>query len=110
MFFEGFTLESHGVNGVTLRLRRGGKGPPLLLLHGNPQTHAMWHAVAPVLAQRFTVVCPDITGYGLSAKPPVSADHAAYSKREMAADLLALMRGLGRSDERRAGKECRSRW
>ncbi len=93
--FEGFTLEHREARGRAFRLRRGGEGPPLLLLHGNPQTHAMWHATAPTLARRFTVVCPDITGYGLSAKPPRSADHAAYSKREMAADLLALMRGLG---------------
>jgi haloacetate dehalogenase len=93
--FEGFALETRTANGKAIRLRRGGEGPPLLLLHGNPQTHAMWHKVAPVLARRFTVVCPDITGYGFSAKPPVSADHAAYAKRAMAADMLALMQGLG---------------
>jgi haloacetate dehalogenase len=93
--FEGFVLEWREANGRRFRLRRGGEGPPLLLLHGNPQTHAMWHRVAPALARRFTVVCPDITGYGFSAKPPVSADHAPYSKRAMAADMLALMRGLG---------------
>jgi haloacetate dehalogenase len=95
MFFEGFTLEHRQARDVTFRLRRGGKGPPLLLLHGNPQTHAMWHRVAPVLAQRFEVICPDLVGYGLTTKPPVSADHAAYSKRSVAADLIALMRGLG---------------
>jgi haloacetate dehalogenase len=93
--FEGFVEERRAGDGVELRLRRGGAGPPLLLLHGNPQTHAMWHKVAPVLARRFTVVCPDLRGYGLSGKPPVSADHAACSKRAMAADMLALMRGLG---------------
>lgn len=93
--FEGFTLEHREANGRRFRLRRGGNGPPLLLLHGNPQTHAMWHAVAPVLARRYAVICPDITGYGLSDKPPVTADHAPYSKRAMAADMLALMRGLG---------------
>jgi len=93
--FDGFTEEMRdGADGVRLRVRRGGDGPPLLLLHGNPQTHAMWHRVAPVLARRFTVVCPDLRGYGLSLKPPVSADHAAYSKRAMAADMVALMRGL----------------
>ncbi len=95
MFFEGFTLEFREAAGKRFRLRRGGEGPPLLLLHGNPQTHLMWHKVAPVLARRFTVVCPDITGYGFSAKPPRSADHAPYAKRAMAADMLALMRDLG---------------
>jgi haloacetate dehalogenase len=95
MFFEGFALEQRQARDVTFRLRRGGKGPPLLLLHGNPQTHAMWHRVAPVLAQRFEVICPDLVGYGFTTKPHVSADHAAYSKRAMAADLVALMRGLG---------------
>jgi haloacetate dehalogenase len=95
MFFEGFALEHRQARDITFRLRRAGKGPPLLLLHGNPQTHAMWHRVAPVLAQRFEVICPDLVGYGFTTKPPVSADHAAYSKRAMAADLIALMRGLG---------------
>lgn len=95
MFFDGFTLETRTVDGQALRLRRGGEGPPLLLLHGNPQTHAMWHRVAPVLAQRFTVIAPDLRGYGQSGKPPVSADHAPYAKRAMAADMLGLMRQLG---------------
>ena len=95
MLFEGFTSETREANGQRLRLRRGGKGPPLLLLHGNPQTHAMWHRIAPVLAGRFTVVCPDLRGYGFSSKPPATADHAPYAKREMAADMVTLMRGLG---------------
>lgn len=93
--FESFAPEYAEARSRRFRLRRGGSGPPLLLLHGNPQTHAMWHRVAPVLARRFTVVCPDLTGYGLSDKPPLTPDHAPYSKREMAADMLALMRGLG---------------
>ncbi|MDP3417167.1 alpha/beta fold hydrolase [Falsiroseomonas sp.] len=93
--FEGFTEERRAGDGVTLRLRRGGEGPPLLLLHGNPQTHMMWNRVAPELAKRFTVICPDLRGYGFSDKPSPSADHAAYAKRAMAADMLALMRGLG---------------
>ncbi len=95
MFFEGFTLETRVVDGMAVRFRRGGSGPPLLLLHGNPQTHAMWHRVASPLAQRFTVIAADIRGYGFSAKPGPSADHAPYSKREMAKDVVGLMRGLG---------------
>jgi len=95
MFFEGFTLEFREANGQRIRLRRGGEGPPLLLLHGNPQTHAMWHKLAPVLAERFTVICPDIRGYGFSASPPATPDHAPYAKREMAKDLVALMQDLG---------------
>ncbi len=95
MFFEGFALRFQEANGRRFRLRRGGEGPPLLLLHGNPQTHAMWHRVAPVLAQRYDVICPDLTGYGLSDKPPVTDDHAPYGKRAMAADMVALMASLG---------------
>ena len=95
MFFEGFSLETRLVDGMAVRFRRGGSGPPVLLLHGNPQTHAMWHLVAPDLARRFTVIAPDIRGYGFSEKPGVSADHAAYAKREMAKDVVGLMRGLG---------------
>ncbi|WP_198374961.1 alpha/beta fold hydrolase [Neoroseomonas rubea] len=95
MFFDGFTLQFQEANGRRVRLRRGGEGAPLLLLHGNPQTHAMWHRVAPVLARRYDVICPDLTGYGLSDKPPVSDDHAPYAKRAMAADMVALMAALG---------------
>lgn len=94
-FFEGFTLETVELGGRSFRLRRGGEGPPLLMLHGNPQTHAMWHKVAPVLAQRFTVICADITGYGFSHKAPVSGDHAPYAKQAMAADMVGVMRALG---------------
>jgi haloacetate dehalogenase len=106
MAFEGFVLEDVPVaTGVTLRVRRGGAGPPLLLLHGNPQTHWMWHRVAPALARRFSVVCPDLRGYGFSAKPPAAPDHAAHSKRAMAADMAALMRGLGHHRFRVAGHD-----
>ncbi len=94
-FFPGFTLEHARVRDGALRLRRGGSGPPLLLLHGNPQTHAMWHKVAPALARSYTVVCPDLRGYGGSLKPPATAGHAPYAKREMARDLVELMQGLG---------------
>ncbi len=94
-FFPGFELRHVAVPGGTLRLRRGGNGPPLLLLHGNPQTHAMWHRIAPRLADNFDVVCPDLRGYGGSFKPAASADHAPYAKREMANDMVALMSALG---------------
>jgi haloacetate dehalogenase len=73
----------------------GGNGPPLLLLHGYPQTHVIWHAIAPRLAERFTVVATDLRGYGDSSKPPGLSDHSNYSKREMASDQIAVMRQLG---------------
>lgn len=95
MFFPGFTLETIQVTAGAVRLRRGGSGPPLLLLHGNPQTHAMWHLTAPALAERFTVICPDLRGYGGSFKPPATADHAPYAKTEMARDLAEAMEHFG---------------
>ncbi len=91
----GFTHAVVETEGARINLRHAGSGPPLLLMHGNPQTHVAWHRIAPVLARRFSVICPDLRGYGFSSKPPVSVDHAAYSKRAMAADMFALMRGLG---------------
>jgi len=97
-FFEGFTLESVAVEGGEIRLRHGGSGPPLLLLHGNPQTHAMWHAVAPALAARFTVICPDLRGYGQSFKPEATADHAPYAKRAMARDMVQVMQHFGHAE------------
>lgn len=90
-FFEGFELLTVELPAGAVRLRRGGAGPALLCLHGNPQTHVMWHAIAPELARHFTVYCPDLRGYGVSPKPDASADHAPYSKRAMAADFIALM-------------------
>jgi len=94
-FFPGFALAEIASARGPIRLRHGGSGPPLLLLHGNPQTHAMWHKVAPALAARFAVVCPDLPGYGFSHKPPATADHAPYSKRAMAQDMVEVMRALG---------------
>ena len=81
--------------GVEIHAVIGGRGPPLLLLHGHPQTHSIWHRVAPTLARQFTVVAADLRGYGDSSKPPGGADHARYSKREMAGDMVALMRTMG---------------
>jgi haloacetate dehalogenase len=82
-------------DGVRLQGRVGGSGAPLLLLHGHPQSHAMWHRVAPSLAQRFTVVMMDLRGYGDSGRPPADDAHAAYSKREMALDAMAVMQSQG---------------
>ena len=93
--FDGFTLERVDVGEAVLRVRHGGSGPPLLLLHGHPRTHVTWHRVAALLADRHTLVCPDLRGYGESSKPPTTDDHAPYSKRAMASDSVALMRHLG---------------
>jgi haloacetate dehalogenase len=93
--FDGFTLARLKVGDVTLRVRTGGSGPPLLLLHGYPETHLMWGAVAGGLAEHFTVVAPDLRGYGESSAPPPDAGHAVYGKRAMAADGVGLMRLLG---------------
>jgi haloacetate dehalogenase len=75
--FEDFSATEVSADGTMIHLLQGGAGPPLLLLHGYPQTHAMWHRVAPLLAQHFTVVCPDLRGYGDSAKPASDETHAA---------------------------------
>ena len=93
--FEGFELTTVDTGEATIRLRRGGSGPPLLLLHGHPQTHAMWNAVAPRLANDFTVVAADLRGYGGSSKPRTTPDHEPYSKRAMARDQVAVMEALG---------------
>jgi haloacetate dehalogenase len=93
--FDGFTLERVDVGEATLRVRHGGSGPPILLLHGHPRTHATWHRVAPLLADGFAVVCPDLRGYGESSHPPERPGHATYSKRAMANDCVQLMSRLG---------------
>lgn len=95
-FLDGFRLVDVDVGeGVTIRAAVGGEGPPLVLLHGHPQTHVTWRKIAPRLAERFSVVCPDLRGYGDSSKPEGGANQAAYSKRAMAADVVATMRALG---------------
>ena len=93
--FTGFTDASIHVDGIQIHAIRGGNGPALLLLHGHPQTHAIWHKVAPTLAQHFTVIAADLRGYGDSGKPQGEPDHSNYSKRRMAADQVSLMRAHG---------------
>jgi haloacetate dehalogenase len=93
-FFPGFAKREIAVGDVALHLRIGGAGPPLVLLHGYPQSHAMWRRVAPALAERFTIIVPDLRGYGHSSAP-ASRNGEAYSKRVMGADIVALMGALG---------------
>lgn len=93
--FDNARIETSGAD---IRLVHGGSGRPLLLLHGYPQTHAMWHRVAPHLAQSFHVICPDLRGYGDSSKPPSTPDHSPYSKREMSRDMVEVMASLGYSE------------
>ncbi|MEL6938966.1 MAG: alpha/beta hydrolase [Cyanobacteria bacterium J06598_1] len=93
--FETFSVQKITVDNITLHTRIGGSGPPLLLLHGYPQTHVMWHKVAPALAQHFTIICPDLRGYGDSDCPPSDPAHSTYSKRTTAQDLVDLMSHLG---------------
>src|ERR1700761_2598973 len=103
--FDGFRLESVDVGEVTLRVRYGGAGRPVVLLHGHPRTHMTWHRVAPLLAGSLFVVCPDLRGYGQSTLPPDAPEHAQSSKRAMAGDVVALMHpvvpdpGAGRDGE-----------
>jgi haloacetate dehalogenase len=97
--FEGFTRFSFQHHGITLQgrteLHAPWEGPPLLLLHGHPQTHAMWHKVAPELAKRFKLVMMDLRGYGDSSRPDYDDTHANYSKRAMAQDAVAVMQHFG---------------
>lgn len=93
--FEGFERKRIKTSGAEIALVQGGRGAPLLLLHGYPQNHAIWHKVAPALAQRHTLVIPDLRGYGASSKPPTDERHLPYSKRAMALDMVEVMRALG---------------
>jgi len=93
--FEGFDEFDLQVEGTVIHGRRGGEGPPVLLLHGIPETHLMWHQVAPALAEQHTVIATDLRGYGDSGKPPSTDDHAPYSMRQVAIDQVQLMNQLG---------------
>lgn len=93
--FEGFEERRISTSGAEIHLRVGGDGPPLLLLHGYPQTHVMWNQVAPTLAENFRVVAPDLRGYGASSKPPAGERAIAYTKRAMALDMVEVMAELG---------------
>ena len=94
--FDGFQVSRIDCGGVAINVRHGGSGPPILLLHGYPQTHVEWHKVAPLLAENYTVVCPDLRGYGDSGKPPSSdEDFSIYCKRTTSEDQLSVMRKLG---------------
>lgn len=97
-WFAGFPADTFEVNGTSIFARVGGNpaGPTLVLLHGFPQTHAMWHRVLPALAQRYFLVLPDLRGYGDSAQPVSAADHSTYSKRAMATDVIEVLDQLGR--------------
>ena len=93
--FEGFETRDIDGAGARIHLRVGGSGPPLLLLHGNPLTHVMWHKIAPRLAESYTVVATDLRGYGDSSKPRGNEDHSNYAFRTMANDNVAVMKALG---------------
>jgi haloacetate dehalogenase len=93
--FPGFKVRRVKTSGAAIHLRVGGEGPPVLLLHGYPETHVMWHKVAPALARDYTVVCPDSRGYGDSSKPKGLPDHSNYSRRALAKDMAEVMTALG---------------
>ena len=93
--FKGFELRMVELPDATLRVRIGGTGPPIMLLHGHPRTHTTWHKVAPLLARNFTVICPDLRGFGKSSKPQDTIDHQGSSKRAKGRDCIALMKVLG---------------
>src|SRR6266851_3564012 len=98
--FPGFKHLDMRTKGAVIRVRHGGSGPPLLLLHGNPNNHVLWHAVAAKLAQRYHVVCPDLRGYGDSSLPDPGARLINYSHRVMAEDMIEVMESLPSSGRR----------
>ncbi|MGI9533783.1 MAG: alpha/beta fold hydrolase [Thermodesulfobacteriota bacterium] len=100
-----FKKEKIKANGIEINTVHGGNGEPLLLLHGYPQTHMMWHKIAPILADDFYLVCPDLRGYGDSSKPRGLPDHSNYSKRVMAKDIVEVMEELGFNDFYAAGHD-----
>ena len=104
-YSEMFNSAVHRRDNVDIAYRMAGDGPPLLLLHGFPQTNFMWHKIAPALAADFTVIAADLRGYGDSSKPPTDADHSPYSKRAMAADMVALMTSIGHASFAVAGHD-----
>ena len=104
-FFPGFERRRVATSGAEINLVTGGSGPPLLLLHGYPQTHLMWRKIAPRLAAEFTLVIPDLRGYGDSSKPLSTPDHANYSKRALAQDQVETMAALGFERFRVAGHD-----
>src|SRR4051812_29027164 len=93
--FERFTVTNVMTPRGSVCVRVGGSGPPVLVLHGYPETHLMWHAVAQARAERFPVIAAALPGYGASSRPPVTDDHAGHAKRALAADFVAAMRELG---------------
>jgi haloacetate dehalogenase len=94
-FFSDFELSTLQIKRGEIRYRKAGHGPPLLMLHGNPQTHLMWHKIAPNFVDKYTVICPDIPGYGKSFKPKIKENHVSHSKVNMAADIVSFMDLLG---------------
>ncbi|MEH1167361.1 alpha/beta hydrolase [Micromonospora sp. CPCC 205539] len=103
--FDGFEAFDIPTSGATIHGLRGGSGPPVLLLHGIPETHLMWHRVAPRLAERYTVVVTDLRGWGASGKPPSTPDHEPYSMRAIARDQIEVMRSLGFDQFRLVGHD-----
>jgi len=103
--FTSFIEKRIKTSGTEIYLRMGGAGPPLLLLHGYPQTHVIWHKIAPALAEHFTVILPDLRGYGDSGKPESGSAHTPYSKRAMAQDMVEVMAALGFDHFKLAGHD-----